>query len=537
MHTEAAHREATRAWWEVRVDRRALVALGVGVALVELYLALTVAHYGDTLLADQYDDAYITYRYAANLAEGEGWRYNSYEAVNSASSFLYTLVLALAYRVGLTDLAAVSGVLGLASGAAAVALGYHAAWRVTHGNLLLAAAATLPFALAGALGLWATSGMETTFFAALVLAALSAHAFAWPRWARDALLVAVVLTRLEGVAVVAAVALAELVATRDLRRATRVAAPAAVAFALFLAWNRIAFGEWLPHPVAWKEQALYYAQPFHVRRQDVETFFEPWKPLLWSAVLAGAVALAVRWGAAPSREAAGGASPHDRALVFPAALALGLALLLASPRSDGERYAVHLLPVLGVSAALGWSGLLELCRARDGLLRTAAVFAVAWLALGAAWGSFDDLDRSRAQHVNIAAHQAARAELGAWLAENAPPGSVVLGSDLGMVGYQAKDLDFVDAIGLTTAGIPQDDWSAVIARVRALGPTYVADTGVGFRDDVVPQSLAVLAAPETTFAGVAPGQGLDLATVERTPLLTREGAGALFVLEEVRWRG
>src|SRR6185312_9483486 len=39
----------------------------------------------------QYDDAYITFRYAHNLATGRGLVFNPGDATDSASSFLYTI--------------------------------------------------------------------------------------------------------------------------------------------------------------------------------------------------------------------------------------------------------------------------------------------------------------------------------------------------------------------------------------------------------------------------------------------------------------
>src|SRR6476620_5659196 len=59
-------------------------------------------------LLKHYDDAYITYRYARNLATGHGLVFNPGEATDSASSWLYTLLLALGYRLGVHDLPALS---------------------------------------------------------------------------------------------------------------------------------------------------------------------------------------------------------------------------------------------------------------------------------------------------------------------------------------------------------------------------------------------------------------------------------------------
>ena len=86
--------------------------------LVVAFVAATFAfNHGRAVWTDQYDDSYITYRYALNLATGKGLVFNTYERVNSASSFLYTLLLAGAYRVGIHDLERFAALFGLAMGA------------------------------------------------------------------------------------------------------------------------------------------------------------------------------------------------------------------------------------------------------------------------------------------------------------------------------------------------------------------------------------------------------------------------------------
>lgn len=70
---------------------------------------------GFDILTNQYDDSYITYRYAVNLAEGKGLVFNAGERIDAASSFLYTVILAGFYKVGIKNLEIVSIVLSLAS--------------------------------------------------------------------------------------------------------------------------------------------------------------------------------------------------------------------------------------------------------------------------------------------------------------------------------------------------------------------------------------------------------------------------------------
>src|SRR5262245_13549798 len=58
-----------------------------------------------------YDDPYITYRYAANLARGAGFVYNEGERVLSTTTPLYTLLLSVVGVAGL-DIPLASNAIG-----------------------------------------------------------------------------------------------------------------------------------------------------------------------------------------------------------------------------------------------------------------------------------------------------------------------------------------------------------------------------------------------------------------------------------------
>jgi len=65
-------------------------------------ICVIVFIYGGTgILTNQYDDSYITYRYAVNLANGDGMVFNAGEHVDAASSFLFTVILAMFYKIGI----------------------------------------------------------------------------------------------------------------------------------------------------------------------------------------------------------------------------------------------------------------------------------------------------------------------------------------------------------------------------------------------------------------------------------------------------
>src|SRR3989442_14592594 len=92
---------------------RARWALLLGIAALCSWLAYLAVY--------QVDDAYIVYRYASNLAHGQGFVFNPGERVEGVTCFLWTLLLAPWAAAGLR-LPVVAPVLTAAAGCAVVLL-------------------------------------------------------------------------------------------------------------------------------------------------------------------------------------------------------------------------------------------------------------------------------------------------------------------------------------------------------------------------------------------------------------------------------
>ena len=149
-------------------DRRLLWGVVAGVCLAAVGVRLWVA------LASgfQVDDAWITYRYAENLAAGEGFVYNPGERVYGTTTPLLTLLLAGAELAGVPlpaaslalSLAATVATLLCLAALAAPRLGL--AWAV----LVAGLAAVAPSHV-----VWSASGMETALSIAFLAAAFLAY--------------------------------------------------------------------------------------------------------------------------------------------------------------------------------------------------------------------------------------------------------------------------------------------------------------------------------------------------------------------------
>jgi hypothetical protein len=205
------------------------------------------------------DDAYISFRYARNLAEGNGLVFNIGDRVEGYTNFLWTLMMAGAARLGL-DPAPVSQAAGLVSSALLLwilylwgrDLGFGTFWSLV---------TTAMLAVNRSYAAWATSGLETRFFTLLLVAG------AWRLHAEirslreggsaapiSAILFALAcLTRPEGI-LAAAVAAVGLLISSTVRRGGKGwsfliqwSAVVLVLVGAHVAWRRTYYGEWLPN--------------------------------------------------------------------------------------------------------------------------------------------------------------------------------------------------------------------------------------------------------------------------------------------------
>jgi hypothetical protein len=117
------------------------------------------------------DDAFITFRYARNLADGHGWVYNLHQHTDNAeTSPLYTMALAALYRIH-GDMVANAKVIFVVSMAGAATFTY-VTFRA-YGEWLAGLAAGV--LLVSSPWLLSTLGMESALFLFAVAAVLAAH--------------------------------------------------------------------------------------------------------------------------------------------------------------------------------------------------------------------------------------------------------------------------------------------------------------------------------------------------------------------------
>ncbi len=204
------------------------------------------------------DDAYISFRYAQNLAEGNGPVYNPGERVEGYTNFLWVVLLSAGLRAGASAEAA-SLVLGIVLLAITMILTWHTARRSLNGDPAWSCLPLFFLATLGPVVLWSVCGLETILFTAAGVAAfLTYHRSGGTTrglFLAGTLYGVAYLSRPEG-AIFGAVAGIHLILSslvrkeplgRLLRRGLALAAGFFIVFAPHLLWRISYYGDWLPN--------------------------------------------------------------------------------------------------------------------------------------------------------------------------------------------------------------------------------------------------------------------------------------------------
>ncbi len=238
-------------WRLVTSDRRAglIVAMALGLWIAGLQLI--------TYRAFFVDDAFITFRYAQNLARGHGVSWNPGAApVEGFSNFLWMLILSAAIRLGADPLAAARGLSALCLAGSLVAVRQLAV--AATGTRRWANVSILAMAVTPQFAYWSTSGLETQSVVLLAILyflafdrELEAGRLPW----RSALCADLLYLSRPDVPLFMVLSAVPVLLARDRRAVAwlaRLAALALPAALLFQAWRWARFGRLFPNTVAAK---------------------------------------------------------------------------------------------------------------------------------------------------------------------------------------------------------------------------------------------------------------------------------------------
>lgn len=411
-----------------------------------------------------YDDAYITFRYARNLARGLGMVYNPGERVLGTTTPLWTVILAAFYRLGLHDLPSLALVLSAVADGVTAFLIVQVARRLSWSDAWAMWLAAL-FAFCSLSLCFAAGGMESSLFTALAFGALIS--VDRPRLAAVLASLAI-LCRPEGVIVAA------LLFFGQWSRQRRVRPDCVVLTALMLApwivFSTAVYGSPISESVVVK--ASHYAPSLTTNLQWlVANLGAPGfdEPLLESSPLVTFISTLVGLGIIVclirSRRALATLLRRDPGLLPFVSFAPLLALLLVVEGFKSSHiFPWYLVPFVPF-ALFGLAGAVRLGMSRSrrlGILLVAGLSV--WTLLGLNLGRQPDGGAFSAFRVNLGRERAYR-EAARFLVPRLPATAVVAAPEIGTLGYFSS-FRILDTAGLISpaaeryyplpAGYPRD---------------------------------------------------------------------------------
>jgi len=391
------------------------------------------------------DDAYISFRYAENLAAGQGVVFNAGERVEGYTNFLWVVVLSLCRLAG-APVPLASQILGVLLSIGSILLAADLARRIIPSGRGVGIPAALLLVASPAVAMWAGGGMEVPLFS--FLAMLTAWCWiresekpglAW-RWPVASFFTS--LARPDGVLLFAVTFLYTLRESRAVEegRVRRALQPLAIFLALgtpYFVWRWLYYGALLPN--------TYYAKIAY----DPSVLIHGLYYLEWflidsggAAILLGSV-LALR--------------SRDQRVGLLLCQGFWYTAYIFLLGGDGYAYSRFLVPVMVLLAPVAEVGYCRawqfaLGRALPSFARGVGVptlFLLAACSAGAV-GSFAGADHDN--YVLGVESEERRRVIGEWLRRNVPPGAMVALNPVGMIPYVSK-LPTLDLLGITDAHI------------------------------------------------------------------------------------
>lgn len=449
------------------------------VALLVLgLLALWTAAGG---LASNIDDALITLRYSAMWVEGQGLVFNPGERVEGYSNPVWTVLCALPLVVGMDGLLGAK-LMGMAFDVAAVCGALLLAWELVQPKRWPTALAVLAgaglLAVSHPLRFWATAGLETTQYAALLVLALwrlsvERRAGGLPLSAALAGLAAI--SRPEAPLLVLSIVLVRAFTAWE-QRAERGWTPVLAwggAFAVptfgWLFFRLAYYGAWVPN--------TFYRKTARERSwAEVGEYLSSWAGLEWLllvAAFAGVVGILI-WRCRSS------------VAVLTMIAAQGVFLYIAgSDWMPSMRFVVPVLPLVAAAAGIGAGRLVQALETRERVAWIPGGVLVFVLLVQAIRSVPVEQIRGGEVMARKSVHYFPASRDTQWggslewvladLAEVIPPGATLAYTEVGMVGYGStwQILDIAGLITAETAGATGLSTAEQVAWVRAQSPEWM----------------------------------------------------------------
>ncbi|MCU0611124.1 MAG: hypothetical protein MUE60_04975 [Candidatus Eisenbacteria bacterium] len=382
------------------------------------------------------DDAFISFRYARNLAAGNGLVFNPGERVEGYTNFLWTVLHALWLRVGGEPelLAKVLGI-GSALGSTVLIAALGRLWA--HPPTPLAAFGCIFWASAGAVAITAVNGLETQMFTFMVTLGIYLYAGAGGSIRRlAAAVIALALSTLmrpDGWLALA-VTLAHYHGGHRRRASLMPLAVAAMVAGPHVLWRLAYYGSLVPNTFGAKTggglmqtiKGVEYVKNFVNEYGKAAFFFLAALPLL-------------RW-------------PLDRARSHALVMLAAFFAYVVAAGGDWIPHYRFLVPIMPLIAVALQDGLLTVRASlpRDHGARWIIASAGVWVFIGVITFDIANQTRYLKMHTDMWAdgYRHAHRRVGSWLRDHAAPSETVALMDIGIIGY-VSGMRVIDITGLT----------------------------------------------------------------------------------------
>jgi len=435
--------------------------------VIGLVLVVLIAGYGHLVHSSFFhDDAYITLRYSQNWLAGSGVSWNAGERVEGYTSFLHLAAISLLGVLQL-DLVTASQLIGLASYAGICWLAlYHfrserdSFWSLRQLLLLLTVPASYPLIA------WSYGGLETSLVTLLVMCAsytfVATNDESNKRMLLLGCLFALACLARPDVGLLVAITLAFLLCPREGKRSSPLAiviflAGFALLYLPYFCWRYWYYGELLPNTFHAKMTGIDW---FRLRTGGhyVHTFARI-APFLLPTTLVASLFLYCR-------------GKWSWKMAYMLSLVVGHTAYIIYTGGDhmpAYRFFIPVIPLMGWIIASAGSECLQ-----NGRLPAWSISGLAILLVGVQ--AFTGNERMlNSQRLDPAA--SVGADVGHWLAENLPAGSVVALNTAGSTPYYAERLVFIDMLGLNDKAIAhrrdvpmRTEWQRYPGHAKGDGP-------------------------------------------------------------------
>jgi arabinofuranosyltransferase len=454
--------------WSRARERTAWATTALG-----LILLLSLMH--QRLFGTVAEDAFITFRYARNLANGYGAVFNPGERVEGYSNFLWMITLAVVHLLFGMDIPLAARVLGVVIVLGTIGLTFWLGLTVTGGRRDAALVAALLVAVSGSLAAYGPSGMETSLFALLtvgvVLCTLRQD------WAWTGVLVALsMMTRPEGILFLLPVAGWIIVCDRRTGDRLRHSAAAGLAFGAIVApwtlWRWLYYGALVPNVLLAKRGmdldyqlglGIAYARDFVVANAPLVVVF----------------GVAVAWGVLNRfRTHVVMCTAADGLLGALVLLFVTFVIGVGGDWMPAWRFLAPIVPVVSVLVVSLWDRNVGWTQLRTQSAVGAVVFGVIAVLLFAE----SQWQPNLVARVKLWSDQVeGLSEIGRWFNRALPPNTLIAVLASGALPYYAR-LPTIDMMGLTDAHIARlgekaargmaghavHDWAYVVGREPAV---------------------------------------------------------------------